>query len=73
MIDLHDFKKFGKLWWGKIVYNSCPFIWVKFNGRFFIKIGTFQLIIKITMILKGPINQNNFFKTIKSLICVTIP
>jgi hypothetical protein len=46
---------------GKIVYNGYPFIWVKFHGKNFIKIGTLQLIIIIIMILKGPINQNNIF------------
>jgi hypothetical protein len=46
---------------GKIVYNGCCFIWVKFHGNFFIKIGTLHLIIIIIMILKGPINQNNIF------------
>jgi hypothetical protein len=66
MIDLHDFKKFGELWWGKIVYNGCPFTWVKFHGNFFIKIGTSQLIIIITMIFKGLY----IYITIKSLICV---
>jgi hypothetical protein len=61
MIDLHDFKKFEKFWWGKIIYNGCSFIWVKFCGNFFIKIGTLQLIIIIIMIFKGPINQNSIF------------
>jgi hypothetical protein len=36
-------------------------MWVKFHGKVFIKIGTLQLIIIITMILEGPINQNNNF------------
>jgi hypothetical protein len=44
---------------GKIVYNNCRFIWVKFHGKFFIQIGTLQLIMIIIMILKGPTNQNN--------------
>jgi len=29
---------------GKIVFNGCHFIWVKFHGQIFIKIGTFELI-----------------------------
>jgi hypothetical protein len=46
---------------GKIVYNGCHFIWVKFHGQNFIEVGTLQLIIIIIMIFKGPINQNNIF------------
>jgi hypothetical protein len=29
---------------GEDVFNGCHFIWVKFHGQTFIKIGTFQLI-----------------------------
>jgi hypothetical protein len=46
---------------GEIVYYGCRFVWVKFHGKNFIKIGTLQLIIIIIIILEGPINQNNIF------------
>jgi len=29
---------------GKIIFNGCHFIWVKFYGQVFIKIGILQLI-----------------------------
>jgi len=29
---------------GKIIFNGCRFIWVKFHGTIFINIGTLQLI-----------------------------
>jgi len=41
--------------------------------NFSIKIDIFQLIYCNCNDFKGPINQNNFLKTIKSLICVPIP
>jgi hypothetical protein len=58
---------------GKIVYNDCCFIWVKFHGKFFIKIGTLHLIIIIIMIIEGPINQKIIIEQLKSLICPRIP
>jgi hypothetical protein len=44
MVDLCDFKKFEKLFMGKIAFDYCYFTWVKFHGKFFIKIATLQLI-----------------------------
>jgi len=44
MIDLCDFKKFGKLLWGRLFLIVVIFTWVKSHQQIFIKIGTLQLI-----------------------------
>jgi len=36
-------KKIWKALMGKIVFNGCSFMWVKFHGQIFIKIDTLQL------------------------------
>jgi len=59
MIDLHDFKKFGKLW-GERLFIMVVLLYGKISWKKFIKIVTLQLIIIIVMILKGPINQTFF-------------
>jgi hypothetical protein len=43
MIDLHDLKNLESFN-GEVVFNCCHFIWVKFHGQIFIKIGTLELI-----------------------------
>jgi hypothetical protein len=77
ILNSHDWlpwlQEIWKALMGKIVLNGFCFIWVKFHGQIFIKIGISQLFIIIIMILKGPISQNNIFWTIKSLICAPIP
>jgi hypothetical protein len=46
---------------GKIVFNGCHFIWVKFHGHIFIKIGNFQLIYYNYNDFKRPYKSKSYF------------